>query len=246
MPTHAPSTYSPGDLDRIIGPIALYTDDLLAQMLTASTFPDQMPNAARWAQQHHDITGDKLAEAIAGGQLSEDPSVQALLPFPYVLGMMASDMKWTNDLGIAVLAQRPALLDAVQQMRRKATDYGYLRSNAEIIVSDGPYIEIKPANLAFVAVPTYNPLIVFTPPQPGFVLSRAIGFGSGVAIGPSLRPWGWGASRIAWDRHALIINNVPWDRTWANRATYVHPYPGVHHPAALDQPHEFHTDPLDE
>jgi hypothetical protein len=220
----APPSYSPGQLDQIVSRIALYPDPLLAQILTASTFPDQIPDAAKWADDHHYLTGDELAKAISDDHLPWDASVQALLPFPSVLDMMASDMGWTNQLGNAVLAQRPDVMDAVQRMRQKARDYGYLRSNGQIVVSGGPYITIMPVNPGFIVVPFYDPLVVFAPPRPGFVVGGAIHFGFGVTIGAAFRPWGWGSSLIAWDTRSIVINNVRWDRNWANRATYVHHY----------------------
>jgi hypothetical protein len=217
-------TYSPQELDRLVSRIALYPDPLLTQILTASTYGDQIPDAARWADEHHYLTGEELARAIADDKLSWDPSVQALLPFSSVLDMMASDIGWTNELGNAVLAERQDVMDAIQRMRRKARDYGYLRSNADIIVSDGPFITIMPVNPAFIIVPYYDPLIVFAPPRPGFVVAGAIHFGFGVTIGTAFQPWGWGTSRIDWGSHTIIINEVPWDRTWFNRLTYVHEY----------------------
>jgi hypothetical protein len=220
----APPSYPPQELERLVSPIALYPDPLLAQILTASTFPNDIPDAAQWADQHHYLTGDALAQAITDDQLPWDPSVQALLPFPSVLDMMASDMGWTQELGDAVLAQRPDVMDAVQRMRRRAADYGYLRSNPSIIVGMGPYITIMPANPAFIVVPAYNPAIVFAAPRIGFAVGAAIRFGFGISIGLAFRPWGWGLTRFNWGAHAVIVNNVPWGRTWANRATYVHPY----------------------
>jgi hypothetical protein len=149
-----------------------------------------------------------------------------------VVETMASDMNWTNDLGNAVLAQRPDVMDAVQRMRQKARDFGYLRSNGQIVVSGGPYIAIEPVDPGFIVVPTYDPFIVFAAPRPGFFVGGAIGFGFGIRIGAWFRPWGWGATRFGWGEHAVFINNVRWERTWANRRVYVHPYPGVHRYAA--------------
>jgi hypothetical protein len=153
--------------------------------------------------------------------------VQALLPFPSVLGMMASDMRWTTDLGNAFLAQQQDVMDAVQRERRKATQYGYLRSNAQVVVGGGPYITIAPVDPGYVVVPYYDPGIVFFPPRPGFVVGGGIRFGYGITIGAFFRPWGWGYNRFDWGGHALFINNSPWQRTWFNRGAYVHPYPGV-------------------
>jgi len=223
----APPSFPPEELDRIVSRIALYPDPLIAQILTASTYSDQIPDAAKWADEHHELTGDALAKAISDDQLPWDPSVQALLPFPSVLELMSSDMMWTSELGNAVLAQRDGVMDAIQRMRQKARDFGYLRSGGQIIVSGGPYITIMPANPAFIIVPAYDPLIVFAAPRPGFFIGGAIRFGFGVSIGLAFRPWGWGSSSIVWGGHLLIINNVRWDRTWVNRTTYVHPYPGV-------------------
>src|ERR1700676_4336354 len=124
-----PPSFAPDQLDQLVSRIALYPDALLSQILAAATFPDQIPDAARWADQHHYLTGDALANAIAGDRLPWDPSVQALLPFPSVLDMMASDMGWTSELGNAFLAQEPDVMDAVQRERHRAYDYGYLRSN---------------------------------------------------------------------------------------------------------------------
>ena len=223
-PPGPPPSYPPQELDRLVSRVALYPDPLLSQIFAAATFPDQIQAAAQWADQHHYLTGDALAAAISADRLPWDPSVQSLLPFPSVLDMMASDMAWTSELGNASLAQQPDLMDAVQRERRQAYDYGYLRTNPQVIVNAGPYIEILPANPAFIVVPYYDPLIVFAPPRPGFFVGAAISFRFGIAIGPAFAPWGWGASRFAWGQHAVFINNARWNRTWTNRATYVHPY----------------------
>src|SRR5579862_8048857 len=157
----APPSFPPDQLDRLVSRIALYPDPLIAQILAGATYPDQIPDAAKWADQHHYLTGQALADAIQGDQLPWDPSVQALLPFPSVLEMMASDMNWTTDIGNAFLAQQQDVMDAVQRERRKARDYGYLRSNAQVVVAGGPYITIMPANPDYVCVPVYDPRVVF-------------------------------------------------------------------------------------
>jgi len=222
-PPPAPA-YPPQELDRIVSPIALYPDPLLAQILTAATFSPEIPDAARWADQHHYVPPNALPGAIAADQLPWQPSVQALLPFPSVLDMMASDMPWTQELGSAFLVGPQAVMDAAQRMRRVAMSYGYLRSNSQVVVRGGPYVEILPANPAFVVVPYYNPAIVFGPPRPGIVVGGAIGYGFGVSIGAAFAPWGWGSTRFVWANHGIIVNNAPWGRTWSNRAVYVHPY----------------------
>jgi hypothetical protein len=219
-----PPMLPPPELDRLVNRVALFPDPLLAQVLAAATFPDDIPEAANWADRHHYLAGDRLADAIGSDHLPWDPSVQALLPFPGVLDMMARDIDWTRRLGDAFLSQQPDVMDAVQRMRRLARDYGYLRTNKTIVVSSGPYIEIAPVNPGWVYVPVYDPLVVFAPPRPGFFVAGAINFGFGFAIGPAFRPWGWGYNRFAWNTHTVVVNNVTWNRTWVTRNTYVHPY----------------------
>src|SRR5579863_7131426 len=121
----APPSFAPGQLEQLVQRIALYPDSLLAQTLAGATYSDQIPDAARWADQHHYLTGQTLADAINGDHLPWDPSVQALLPFPSVLDMMASDINWTRDLGNAFLAQQPDVMEAIQRQRVKARNYGY-------------------------------------------------------------------------------------------------------------------------
>jgi len=216
--------YSPADLDRLVSRVALYPDPLLAQVLAAATFPDEIPEAARWADEHRNLNGNRLADQINYDQLPWDPSVQALLPFPAVLDNMASDMDWTNDLGNAFLSDQTEVMYAVQRMRQRARDYGYLRSGPQMVVSNGPYITIMPARPDYVVVPTYDPVVVYARPRPGFFVGAAIGFRFGVALGVAYRPWGWGYNRIAWNERVVIVNNSPWHRTWVNRTVYVHPY----------------------
>ena len=218
-----PPLYPPVELERLVSRIALYPDPLLAQILAAATYPGDIPEAARWADQHHYLTGDALARNIEDDRLPWDPSVQALLPFPSVLGMMASDMRWTEDLGNAFLGQPGEVMDAVQRMRQRARDYGYLRSNGQIIVSGGPYIEILPARADYIVVPYYDPGVIFVGPRRGYG-GGVISFGFGVTLGAAYRPWGWGYNRMGWNQHTVIINNAPWGRTWVNRNGYAHPY----------------------
>jgi len=235
-----PPSFTPAQLDQLVARIALYPDPLLAQILAGATFPDQIPDAARWADEHHYLTGQALADAIQADQLPWDPSVQALLPFPSVLEMMNSDMGWTADLGNAFLAQQQDVMDAVQRERRKARDFGYLRTNAQIVVGGGPYITVLPVDPGYVVVPYYDPGIVFFAPRPGFAVGLGIRFGFGITIGAFFRPWGWGYGRFDWGGHAVFINNTPWRRTWFNRATYAHPYPAVLRFAPGPRPVEQH------
>jgi hypothetical protein len=210
-------------------------------VLAAATYSNQIPDAARWADQHHYLQGDALAAAIQADRLPWDPSVQALLPFPNVLDMMASDMNWTTQLGDAFLSNEAAVMDAVQRQRQLAYRYGYLRSNPQIVVTPGPYITIAAANPAYIYVPYYDPRVVFYPPRPGFYVGGAITFGWGFNITAAFRPWGWGYNRFDWGRHVVIVNDRPWVRTFANRNAYVHPYSlPRYEPARRMEGHELH------
>src|ERR1035438_1077053 len=105
-----PVRLTPPQLDQLVQRIALYPDPLLAQIQTASTYWDQIPDAAAWADQHSHLQGDALAAAIQADHLQWDPSVLGLLPFPSVLDMMTQDQAWTEQLGNAVLNQRTSAI----------------------------------------------------------------------------------------------------------------------------------------
>jgi hypothetical protein len=233
---------APKQLDDLVSRIALYPDPLLAQVLTASTYSDQIADASAWANQHGSLTGDALANAIREDNLQWDPSVLALLPFPSVLSMMAQDMNWTQQLGNAVLAQRADVMDAVQRMRQQSYQYGYLRSNQydNVVNSDGEF-EILPVNPAYLYVPTYDPFIVFGPPHPGFFIGGAIHFGPAIVIGAAFAPWGWAHPYFDWHTHGIFFDATPWNRGWANRGYYVHPYahPWVRRAGPRVERHEF-------
>jgi hypothetical protein len=233
-----PPPQSPQQLQQEVGPIALYPDGLLAQVLTASTYPEQIPDAAGWANQHAYLHGDALANAMRADNLQFAPAVMALLPFPQVLSYMAGNMGWTTQLGNAVLVQRADVMDAVQYMRYQAYNYGYLRdpqfAQYERVVLAGPRtIEILPANPGLYYVPAYNPLIVYAPLRPHAYVGGffSFGFGGGISIGAAFSPWGWGGVGFGWREHSILVDNRPWDRTYVNRGAYVHPYAQPYRPA---------------
>jgi hypothetical protein len=221
-----PVALTPPQLDQLVARIALYPDPLLANILTASTYWDEIPEAAAWADQHSYLKGDNLAQAIQADHLQWDPSILALVPFPSVLDMMAHDPAWTEQLGNAVLTQYPDVMDAVQRMRQRARSYGYLTTNGYInVIETGGYIQILPVNPTVLYVPYYDPLVVFAPPRPGFAIGGAIHFGPAVTIGAVFSGWGWWlGSGFGWPSHTILIDRRPWGRVWVNRSEYVHPY----------------------
>lgn len=218
-----PPSFSAGQVDSLVSRIALYPDPLLAQIFAAASFPDQIPEAAQWSNQNRNLRGEQLADAIYQANLQFDPAVQALIPFPDVLDMMARDMSWTQALGNAVLADRPGLMDAVQRLRHSSEQYGYLQSNQQMrVVDSGSGVDIEPVDPGVIAVPVYDPYVVYAPPRPGFYAGSAIGFGPSCYIG-AFGGWGWGGG-FNWSNHAVIVNRSVWGRTWYNRDAYVHNY----------------------
>src|SRR5271163_47045 len=211
-PPHAQQT--PEQLQRLVAPIALYPDSLVAQILAASTFPEQVVEANRWVQANPDLKGDALGQAV--DQQPWDPSVKALAAFPSVLGNMDKNLSWTSSLGDAYYNQQQDVMDAVQVMRRKAKDAGALKNpQHEVIKDDGPNIEIEPADPDVVYVPAYDPWLIYGYPivaWPGWYpypgiwfggpyFSFGIGFGIGWYGGFG---WGWGHWGFDWpNRYAV-------------------------------------------
>jgi len=195
---------SPQQLDSVVAPVALYPDRLLGQILVAATYPLEIAEADQWLQQHRDLRGTSLMDAAR--QQSWDPSVQALVVFPDVLDRLASDIRWTTDLGNAFLAQQSDVMNAVQRLRSQAMAAGKLRSNEYENVQtqaqgDQSAIEIQPANPEEVYVPEYNPEYVWGPPDyydypPLDYPAFGFGWYPGVSIGGffgglAWNNWGW-------------------------------------------------------
>ena len=221
-----PPLMAPQQLEQLVGSIALYPDGLLAHVLTAATFAEQIPEAAGWANQHAYLRGDALARAIRQDNLPWDVSVLSLLPFPQVLSQMAQYMQWTQQLGDAVLVQRGDVMDAVQRLRARANQYGYFRDSQfaqyERVQVAGPgLIQIEPLAGDYY-VPYYNPQIFYAPPRRGFY--GVFSFGPAISIGGFFGPWGWGNVGFGWREHTILIDRNPWNREWRNRVEYAHPY----------------------
>src|SRR5271169_1255508 len=152
------------ELQGLVAPIALYPDALVAQILSASTFPDQVAVADNWLQQNKNLTGSALMQAVNGQ--SWDASVKALTQFPSVLDKMAQSLAWTSSLGEAYHNQQAEVMTAVQTLRAQAQAAGNLKSTPQItVVQEAPQtIVIQPANPQIVYVPQYNPMVVYGTP----------------------------------------------------------------------------------
>src|SRR5580693_300155 len=164
-PAQAPpyTPQAPAQLQQLVAPIALYPDSLVAQILAASTFPEQVVEADRWVQANPDLKGDALGKAV--DQQPWDPSVKALTAFPSVLGNMDKNLSWTSSLGDAYYNQQQDVMDAVQVMRKRAEDAGNLKTTSEqTVTTQDSTIVVEPANPEIVYVPAYDPWIVYGDP----------------------------------------------------------------------------------
>ena len=132
-------TFSQAELDSMLASIALYPDALLAQVLLASTYPDQVVEADRWLKEHQGLSKDELNAAL--DKMDWDLSVKALVPFPQVLAKMDEDLDWTSKLGKAFLAQEKDVMDSIQGLRAKAYAKGNLRTTEQqkVIVKGDNY-----------------------------------------------------------------------------------------------------------
>jgi hypothetical protein len=238
----APPTGQPldrGQLEQLVAPIALYPDALVAEVLAASTYPQQVAEADRWRQ----AQGYRTADDIASGADAEgwDPSVKALTAFPQVLAQMDRNLEWTTDLGNAYYNQPQDVLEAVQVMRRRAQAAGTLRSTPqEVMRYDQGNIALAPPDPQVVYVPTYNPWTVYgapVSPYPGFSLLGAIAdiagalplrYGLGIAMSAFTRPWGWLAWGLDWLGHALLFNHAAYSSHSSSVADWGFPHRGFY------------------
>src|SRR5271170_6673119 len=194
------------ELQALVAPIALYPDSLVAQILGAATFPDQIAAAASYLQQNSTLTGSTLMTAV--DLQPWDPSVKALTQFPSVLANLATNLSWTSSLGEAYHTQAADVMTAVQFLRAKALAAGNLKSGSQIVVSQQSpqVIVIQSANPQVVYVPVYNPAVVYGYPYvvPGYVYvpppagAAVVAFGLGIAVGAMMSSsYGWGYSSWA-------------------------------------------------
>jgi hypothetical protein len=230
-PPHSQQT--PDQLQQLVAPIALYPDSLVAQILAASAFPEQVVEADRWLQAHPDLKGDALGQAI-DPQLW-DPSVKALTAFPSVLGNMDKNLSWTSSLGDAYYNQQQDVMDAVQVMRQRAQAAGNLQSTPQQTVDNqDSTIVIQPTSTEVVYVPAYDPWLVYGDPLlawPGWYPYPGIWFGGpdlafgiGFDIGfVGAFGWGWGQWGFDWRNRYPIYNHGRYysrSNTFYNRNSY--------------------------
>jgi hypothetical protein len=225
---------SPDELNQLVAPIALYPDALVAQIVAAASYPTEVVEADRWIQQHSDLKGQALAEAVDPQQW--DPSVKALTQFSSVLASMDKNLSWTSALGEAYVNEPQNVLDAVQVMRQRAQQAGNLKNTPqETVTNDGQTIAIEPANPDVVYVPEYDPWTAYGAPLafypdwvgvPGaFYYGPGIDFGIGIGLfagfGWGWNHWGadWHRHDVMYDHHSYVSHSPTFDR---NRALAAH------------------------
>ena len=218
---------TPDEVDSLLAPIALYPDQLLAQMLLCAGDPPGVTALNAFLKARPTLKGSELQDAAAKDNF--EPSFIALALFPQIVSMMAGDLQWTTRLGEIFATNRAAVFDSIQRLRAQAQKAGSLKSTSQQTVesqttsSGQNVIVIEPANPQVVYVPQYNPQTVYVA-QPTTVTNTVvvkednsaevaaaglIGFTAGIAIGAAVNnsyyygPYGWHGGAYmyndAWD-----------------------------------------------
>jgi hypothetical protein len=204
------------ELQQLVAPIALYPDALVAQVLGASTFPDQVAVADYWLKQNSYLTGATLMQTVDAQPW--EPSVKALTQFPSVLDNMAKNLSWTSSLGEAYHTQAADVMSAIQVLRAKALAAGNLKSGSQIVVSQQSpqVVVIQPVNPQVVYVPVYNPTVVYGYPYvtPGYstaavATTAVVAFGVGIAVGAMMSSsccaWGYSSWNCGWHGTTTVV-----------------------------------------
>ncbi len=203
-------------LDSLVAPIALYPDNLLAQVLAASTYPLELVQLQQWMEKNKNLKDKALADAV--GKQPWDPSVQSMAAVPEALKRLVDDIQWTTDLGNAFLEQQKDVMEACQRMRKKAQDKGALKTNEQQkvetkVVEQKQVIVVESANPEVIYVPSYNPAYVYPPPvypyppvyYPPYTAGAAfVSFGVGMMMGAAI--WGGSCCGCGWGGGNVNVN----------------------------------------
>jgi len=219
----APPPMPAEELDKLVAPIALYPDDLVAIILPAATNPLQLVQADRFLDK-------RKADPKLPVDDKWDDSVKALLNYPDVVKTMSGDLDWTAALGEAVVADQGAVLEAVQVFRRKTQAVGNLKSDdKQVVVVEKEVIKIVPANPEVIYVPQYNPATIvvaggypwgywptpypvyYYPYPPGAAFATGLIWGAAIGAAWNGGHWNtnWGGGDININRNTNINVNRP-------------------------------------
>jgi hypothetical protein len=238
MPLRVAAQSDAAAMDALLGPIALYPDALLAQVLTASTSPDQVKEFNTWLKSQT-LKGSELQQAATDEGF--EASFASLALFPEVVSTLAANLDWTKEVGTAYLSDAEEVMASIQRLRKKAQDAGNLKSNEQQTVSaensgGTQTIVVQPTNPQVVYVPQYDPQVVYAPPPPqqsNAALTGLIAFAAGIAIGAAIDndpyyygPHGWGAWGMGWHGGAVVYRRSAWVVPVRPRYPYVRPVAG--------------------
>jgi hypothetical protein len=204
--------FSREELAQMLGPIALYPDKLLSQVLMASTYPLELIEADRWIRMKHGLQGDNLDRAL----LDKDwaPSVKAICHFPAILSLMSERIVETTNLGNAFLVQEAEVMDMIQELRASAHAQGNLTTTPQQkVIVEKETVIIEPANPRVIYVPYYDPYYIYGPwwypaYPPYYWGPSGIRLGIGISYWPGIYfGFSWGTwSYFDWPRHYIFIN----------------------------------------
>jgi len=160
------ATWTPEELEALAAPVALYPDPVLAQVLIASTNPQEVMDAGNWLLQNQGLEGSALDDAAMAAGFT--PPTRALIQFPQVVDMMCLQIDWTAELGQAFVDDQAGVLDAVQRLRAQARDVGTLQSTPQMTVETETQggqevITVSPPSPEVVYVPQYDPVAAYNP-----------------------------------------------------------------------------------
>ncbi|WP_271899211.1 DUF3300 domain-containing protein [Candidatus Phyllobacterium onerii] len=210
-----PGPLSEEELEVLVARIALYPDELVAVVTSASLFPLQIVEAARFLD---DLKKDSKLKP----KESWDGSIISLLNYPEIVTMMSDDLDWTQSLGQALAYQQKDVLIAIQQLRDKAVADGIVKTDDKIKVErQNDNIVIQSASTESIYVPRYEPQMLYEPgyqpvpisyypdPYPYYYYPTATFFAGAVtgAIWGAAMDWDdWGVWGGHWDRDDIDID----------------------------------------
>jgi len=226
-PPAAPAKKSAADLEKLVEPIALHPDPLIAIILPASAYPLEIVQAARFVKDTNNIPKVE--------QQTWDENVKAVAKFPEVVAMMDKDLPWTMDLGEAFIDQSEDVMNAIQSLRVKAQKAGNLKTSPQQIVTvtnivvqqtnitevvnvTKEVVQVVPSNPSVIYVPTYPPAVYY--PAPVAYAAPLLTFGMGMAAGAIIANncnWGHGSVDVDVDRNVNKNVNRNTDRN-SNRS----------------------------
>jgi hypothetical protein len=183
------------DLEKLVAPMALYPDPIVAIVLPAACYPEQIVAAEKLVKDK----GGKVTDDDLQG-VDWDESVTDLARYPDALEAMATKLDWTKQLGQAFMKDQKGIMAAIQSVRKKAKDAGNLDTNQyqQVTVGDSNTIIVQPADPQVVYVPTYDPTVIYEPASAGYPL---FAWGAGFALGA------WCCNGCDWHRGYVDVHH---------------------------------------